>query len=200
MPAGFTTSPQPTWLARRRIAISLIGFTSLVVFNVFVLQTIPNNPLTVGQPQVLLALLLIMCGLGIRSWSAGTLDKSRTLTTLGPYSLVRNPLYIGSFLMMIGFCVLCRDWLTLAFAFGPMTAVYWSQVRFEEVRLAKLFPTQWPDYARSTPRFFPNRLCPQMWAGWSKAEWIRNREYKAIATAIAGLLGVWIWFLLRTNY
>lgn len=199
VPANFTTSPQPTWLARRRIAISLIGFTSLVMFNVFVLQTIPNNPLTVGQPPVLVALLLIAIGLGLRSWSAGTLDKSRSLTTIGPYSLVRNPLYVGSFLMMIGFCILCRDWLTLAFTAGPMAAVYWSQVRFEETRLAKLFPAQWPDYMRSTPRFFPTRISSRIWAGWSQAEWLRNREYKAIASTVVGLFGVWIWFLLRTT-
>ncbi len=191
--------PQPTWLARRRIAISLIGFTTLVVFNVFVRQTIPNNPMAIDQLPVALALSLLLIGLGIRSWSAGTLDKSRTLTTVGPYSLVRNPLYVGSFLMMIGFCILCRDWPTLAFAAGPMAVVYWFQVRFEEKRLARLFPNQWPDYVRSTPRFFPNRLSKRILAGWSLAEWLRNREYKAIAASSTGLVGVFMWFLWRTS-
>ncbi len=146
-----------------------------------------------------MALILVASGLGLRSWSAGTLNKSRELTTVGPYALVRNPLYVGSFLMMIGFCLLCRDWLMLAFVAGPLAMLYWYQVRFEEQSLKHLFPNQWSDYVDSTPRFFPSRLSGQVMAGWSLAEWLRNREYKAIAASSLGLVAVWMWFLMRTQ-
>ncbi len=186
------------WLTRRRIAISLLGFAGLVLLNVVIVRTVPLNPLQVTQPWVCTALLLIALGLAIRSWSAGTLNKSRELTTVGPYALVRNPLYCGSFLLMIGFCVLCRDVPTLLFVAGPMSLLYWVQVRFEEKRLASLFPTQWPDYAGSVPRFFPNLMRVRSWRptlfqGWSVAEWLRNREYNALAGCGLGLLGVYIW-------
>ena len=110
--------------ARRRIAISLIGFTSLVVFNLFVRRTVPHNPFNIFSGAVCAALALMAIGLAIRSWSAGTLNKSRELTTHGPYSMTRNPLYIGSFLMMFAFCILCKDLPTLLFIAGPMAFLY----------------------------------------------------------------------------
>lgn len=193
---GAGPAPLPlTWLARRRIAISLIGFTTLVIVNIFVIQSVPLNPLQWQRGTVQLAWGLILIGLGIRSWSAGTLNKSRELTTHGPYSVIRNPLYVGSFMMMLGFCLLCRDWLTMAFVCGPLSLVYRSQVLMEESRLARLFPNQWPAYMQATPRFFPRRLTARMWTGWKLSEWLRNREYKAISAAALGMVGIWLWAL-----
>jgi protein-S-isoprenylcysteine O-methyltransferase Ste14 len=196
--SNFLSAASIAWLSRRRIAISLIGFTGLVFYNVCILQTIPHHPLDTRHPVVAGALILLILGMGLRSWSAGTLNKSRVLTTVGPYCLIRNPLYVGSFMMMLGFCLLSRDWLTLAFVCGPLVLVYWSQVLLEEERLARLFASQWPAYVQATPRFVPRRLDRRMWAGWSPAEWLRNREYKAIVTAGLGLLAVWIWAVLRS--
>ncbi|MEZ6133615.1 MAG: methyltransferase [Pirellulaceae bacterium] len=186
------------WLARRRIAISLIGFTSLVLVNVFVVGNSPRNPLAISQPLVLGSLLLILVGLVIRTWSAGTLNKSRELTTVGPYALVRNPLYVVSFLMMFGFCVLCRDLPTFIFVALPMSLLYWVQVRFEEVRLLGLFPEQWPDYASSVPRFFPKLYSRRALRGWTVYEWLRNREYQAVLASCLGLLGVYVWYVVAS--
>ncbi|MEZ6074586.1 MAG: hypothetical protein R3C56_02605 [Pirellulaceae bacterium] len=102
--------------------------------------------------------------------------------------MVRNPLYVGSFLMMMGFCILCRDWPTMLFVAGPMSYLYWKQVRFEEDKLSRMFPLQWDDYIQSTPRFIPVRLNRAVLGGWSLFEWQRNREHQAI---VASLLGSW---------
>lgn len=189
-PSPLPAAPQPNWFTRRRIAISLAGFTCLVVANVFWSELVPYNPLAIGQLPVASGLLLVLSGLALRSWAAGTLNKSRQLTTVGPFSLVRNPLYLGSFLMMVGFCILIRNWPAVVFVCGPLAVVYYQQIRFEEQRLAYLFPGQWPDYLRSVPRIVPRRLSRQMWAGWSLAEWRRNREYKALLATGCGLAGV----------
>ena len=117
---------------------------------------------------------------------------------VGPYALVRNPLYVGSFLMMMGFCILCRDWPTMLFVAGPMSYLYWKQVRFEEENLSRAFPTQWREYVQRTPRFIPIRLSRAVWGGWALAQWRRNREYQAIAASLLGVLAVWGWFALRT--
>lgn len=185
-------------MSRRRIAISLVGFTTLSLFNVLVAQTVPHNPLLLSNPGTRFGIGLLLVGLAIRTWSAGTLNKSRELTTYGPYALVRNPLYVGSFMMMAGFCVLCRDWPTLLFVAGPMSYLYWKQVRLEEEKLARFFPAQWSDYVRETPRFIPRRIKLTCFSGWSLFEWQRNREYKAIAASLLGILAIWAWHAMRS--
>ncbi len=188
------------FLARRRIAISLGGFTLLTVFNVMVRQTTPRNPWAISDPWVLAAWSMLLTGLAIRSWSAGTLNKSRELTTVGPYAITRNPLYIGSFLMMFAFCVLCRDWPTLLFVAGPMALLYRLQVLFEERRLERLFPEQWPSYVQSTPRFLPLWPRTPAWTGWTAYEWLRNREYRALAASLVGIGLIWLWhYISRGN-
>lgn len=197
--ASLVPQPVVNFLARRRIAISLSGFTLLGAYNVWVRRTTPLNPLDWQSPVVWTAFVLLIVGLCIRSWSAGTLNKSRELTTVGPYAVSRNPLYIGSFLMMFGFCIFCRDWPTLVFVAGPMACLYRLQVMFEEQRLARLFPTEWPEYSASTPRFFPRSLPPSMFAGWTQYEWLRNREYRAVIASILGVVAVWLWHGLQTQ-
>lgn len=197
-PGAFEPTSIHRWLSRRRIAISLVGFTALTLFNVLIAQTVPHNPLALASPGSSLGIGLLLLGLVVRSWSAGTLNKSRQLTTFGPYALVRNPLYVGSFLMMMGFCVLCRDWLTLLFVTGPMSYLYWKQVRLEEEKLSRLFPDQWYDYVAHTPRFIPRRLALTCFSGWSLFEWQRNREYKAMLASTLGIAAVWAWHAMRT--
>lgn len=181
------------FLARRRIAISLIGFSTLVFFNVVVRRTVPLNPLEVFNPWVASALLMFFGGLAIRSWSAGTLNKSRQLTTHGPYALTRNPLYVGSFLMMFAFCMFCRDLPTALFVAGPMVFLYRVQVLFEEQRLGRLFPSEWPAYKASVPRFIPMFFRSNAIGGWTLNEWKRNREYRTLAASLGALVVICVW-------
>ena len=164
--------------------------------NVFIVRNVPFNPLNMGNAWVLAALALLVIGLAIRSWSAGTLHKSAEVTNVGPYSLVRNPLYIGSFMMMFAFCILCRDVPTLIFIIGPMSVLYWFQIRFEEKRLLQLFPDQWPGYEASVPRIIPRMISRSTFQGWSASEWLKNREYQALFASMLGLALVYMWYTL----
>lgn len=187
------SQPILNFFARRRIAISLIGFLSLAFYNLFVRKTVPLNPLNFTDVRTGAAILLIAIGLGIRSWSAGTLNKSREVTRHGPYALTRNPLYVGSFLMMFAFCILLQDLLLFLFVAGPMVGLYWLQVRFEEKRLLHLFPNDWPSYCSEVPRFVPKRIPSEAFRGWTKFEWLRNREYKTILASLVGIAGIYAW-------
>lgn len=193
------SQPFVNFIARRRIAISLIGFLSLMSYNLFIKGTIPLNPFDLTDLRTLIALAMLATGLGIRSWAAGTLNKSREVTQHGPYAIVRNPLYVGSFLMMFAFCVLLRDFASFLFVAGPICFVYWLQVQFEEKRLLFMFPNEWPDYACRVPRFIPNRMPRNAFQGWTKFEWLRNREYKAISASAFGLVAVFGWRLISSQ-
>jgi protein-S-isoprenylcysteine O-methyltransferase Ste14 len=178
------------WMARRRIAISITCFTALIFFNLVILRRHPFNPLAVWHWNTGIGLALIVVGLGIRSWSAGTLNKLQDLITYGPYALSRNPLYVGSFLMMYGFALIMSDWLSIAFIAGPMSVLYYYQVLNEEKYLSELFPNQWTNYIKQTSRFVPFKFNSKWRSGWSVAQWLRNREYQAIYGAAIGIVGL----------
>jgi protein-S-isoprenylcysteine O-methyltransferase Ste14 len=175
------------WISRRRIAISLLTFSLLIGFNMLVLGVRPYPPLAPLQFASLLGTGLVVLGVAIRTWAAGTLHKSQEVTSVGPYALVRNPLYVGSFLMMFGFCILMKDWLAFAWVAGPMACLYWFQIRFEERNLAEWFSSDWAQYASRTGRCIPRSINASVFACWSPRQWMKNREYQAVIASLIGL-------------
>jgi protein-S-isoprenylcysteine O-methyltransferase Ste14 len=82
--------------------------------------------------------------------------KNKKLATFGPYSVVRNPLYVFSFLGTIGVGLTVKNPL-LSLLLAMVFAVYYSQVvRKEEQKLCGLFGNSFRDYMACTPRWFPN--------------------------------------------
>ena len=69
--------PILNFCTKRRIPISLIGFTSLACYNLLIRRTVPLNPFDYTDWQAALAIVLLVLGLATRSWSAGSLNKSR---------------------------------------------------------------------------------------------------------------------------
>jgi protein-S-isoprenylcysteine O-methyltransferase Ste14 len=198
-PAPTTLVPRPragrlfSFLVRRRVAISLVLIAALVLLDLFVFQNRPRDVTRLADPLVALSLALIVLGLAIRSWAAGTLRKKKQLATTGPYAWIRNPLYAGSFLMMVGFGVLVQDPLTLWIVLGPLAGLYWLAVRTEERHMAQIFPDEWPQYAADVPRFLPRRLVRPRAGEWSLAQWRHNLEYQAWLGSAAALIGLKVW-------
>ena len=184
-------------VVRRRVPISVVLFTALVLIDLFVLHSRPRDVLNLVDPFSACGLLFVIGGLLVRTWAAGTLRKRRELATTGPYAWVRHPLYVGSFLMMVGFGILIHDPLTLWVVVGPVAWLYWQAVKSEEKQIAKLFPTEWPAYAASVPRFFPRRLLVPRLDDWSFAQWLRNSEYQAWISSAIAIVGIQLWHLWR---
>jgi protein-S-isoprenylcysteine O-methyltransferase Ste14 len=179
---------------RRRIHISLIVFVVLIGEDI-VSGVEPHNLAKLGEHHATWGLGLVLGGLAIRSWAAGTLHKWAELTTVGPYAVVRHPLYIGSFLMMIGFCTIIDDGENIWFVTGPILAMYLAAILVEERKLAQRFPAEWAAYADRTPRFLPRRLPSAAFGTWSPRQWYGNREYQAVLASIAGLMALQLWQL-----
>jgi protein-S-isoprenylcysteine O-methyltransferase Ste14 len=133
---------------------------------------------------------LVLCGVLWRSWAAGTLRKGQRLATLGPYSLVRHPLYFGSGLMLLGFCQLTCSPLHYLPLVAVMAAVYANTMLREERFLSQKYAADWPAYRNRTPRILP--WSPQLFARgtWSFEQWRKNHEYRASSTALAALAGL----------
>lgn len=183
-------------LSKRRIPLT-IGMTVLLFgVNIFVRELRPRDLLNWHDGPAMAGIALVICGLAIRSWAAGTLHKIQALTTTGPYRHMRNPLYFGSFLMMVGYCTVVWDALTLAALILPMLGVYLMAIRREEKLMATIFPDAWPAYAARTPRFVPYIPGIPTLAGWSLSQWIKNREYQALvgSALFCGLLIAWYYW------
>lgn len=183
------------FVIRRRILISGILFGLLVAKDI-VYGFKPHDLFNFRDPYGVAGGLMVCLGLALRSWAVGVLRKDKELTTTGPYRMIRNPLYVGSFLMMFGFCAVLDDVQSIWLILGPVLLVYIIKVRQEERLLARLFPTQWPDYSRRTPRFFPHFATTNLAADWRASQWMRSREYQALFATVSALVAIQVWHTL----
>ena len=112
-------------------------------------------------------LSLIVPGLLIRALASGHVRKNEALATSGPYAYTRNPLYLGSLLIGIGFAVAARSWWVGVALVVMFFAIYLPVIRDEEDFLRQKFP-EFEEYARRVPRMFP-RIMPH--ADSAKRRW-----------------------------
>src|SRR5690348_3670278 len=58
---------------------------------------------------------IVLAGILVRAMASGHIRKNAELATTGPYAYTRNPLYLGSILIALGFIVVARNlWVGLA--------------------------------------------------------------------------------------
>ncbi len=121
-----------------------------------------------------------LAGLLLRGWATGIIRKDNRLAVIGPYALTRNPLYLGSFIVGIGFSLAGGRLifgLVFLVCFG---LIYWAAIQREEAHLAGLFPDEYPNYKRRIPVFLPRWPDPAVFqGGFSWNQYWRNREYQA---------------------
>jgi protein-S-isoprenylcysteine O-methyltransferase Ste14 len=136
-------------------------------------------------------------GIALRTLASGQVKKNQELTMTGPYAYVRNPLYLGSAIIAMGFTVAARDiWVAIAML-AMFVLVYLPVIRGEEAFLRKQFPA-YDDYARRVPSLLPHTLLfRQMIDGFSRELYWQHREYNALlgaAAMLAALVAKILWF------
>lgn len=105
----------------------------------------------------LVAWILLLAGLGIRAWASREISgrKKVTIVKSGPYALCRNPLYWGTFLIALSQLFFLKS-LAFAFAIIVPTELYvLGVVPAEERFLSATLGSDYQDYCRSTPRWWP---------------------------------------------
>jgi protein-S-isoprenylcysteine O-methyltransferase Ste14 len=147
---------------------------------------------------IALAAIVIVPGLLIRALASGHVRKNETLATSGPYAYTRNPLYLGSLLIGIGFAVAARSWWVGVVLVVMFFAIYLPVIRDEEAFLRKTFP-EFEEYARRVPRMFPRAARShedEAPAGFSMDLYLKHREYNALLGAL-GMMAALILKLTR---
>lgn len=167
-----------TWIQRWRVPL---GFLCGLVFIILAKPT--PRALMIGAAVSLL-------GLAIRAWAAGHIRKNAELAISGPYAFTRNPLYLGSFVLGLGFTVASGRWeLGLLFA-ALFFGIYFPVMRVEASTMAELFGSEYETYKKAVPLFFP-RPTPYRQADFNRIKfdaslYLRYREYRAaLGLAIA---------------
>jgi protein-S-isoprenylcysteine O-methyltransferase Ste14 len=147
-----------------------------------------------------LGAVVIAPGLLVRALASGHVRKNEMLTTSGPYAYTRNPLYLGSLLIGVGFAVAARSWWVGIALVAMFLAIYFPVILDEEVFLRQKFPG-FDEYARDVPRMFP-RLTQHHGSGdnataeFSLGLYLQHREYHAPLGALGMLLTLIVKMLL----
>jgi hypothetical protein len=184
-------------MVARRIRVPL-GFATAALYLIELLRHRPP------QPAVLWSFALVVPGLWLRGYASGYVEKNRKLTQTGPYAYTRNPLYLGSILMAVGFAVALCSWLVAAALAAVFILIYVPVIASEERFLRDHF-SDFSAYCSRVPRLLPRltaagvptsgeRDDTEVIAGnFSFARYLRHREYNA--TIGAALLYLALFFL-----
>jgi protein-S-isoprenylcysteine O-methyltransferase Ste14 len=140
--------------------------------------------------SLLIGAALVIPGVAIRALASGQLQKNEQLATGGLYAHTRNPLYLGSLVLAIGFALASRSWWIVAGIVLLFFAIYLPVIRAEEVFLREKFP-QFENYARQVPRLLPRvRSSHENSGAFSWELYWKHREYNAALGAAAMLGGL----------
>ena len=171
-------------IARWRVFMGFVAGAAFLVFSH-----------VAGTPRAVGGLGVAFLGLLLRGWAAGYLEKGKRLAQDGPYAWVRHPLYAGSFLMALGFCIAGTGvvpaasailWAVFLLLFGW---IYPQRIKGEEQFLEQHFGDAWRSFTARNKRFLPS-LTPFRRADADHFQWARymkNKEYNAAVGWAAGV-------------
>jgi protein-S-isoprenylcysteine O-methyltransferase Ste14 len=100
-------------------------------------------------------MVLVVLGAAIRIWAAGYIKKSEEIAFSGPFGMMRNPLYAGSFLVTLGYCIMSNRPLLSLIVMTAYCVLHAMAIMDEERYLTSVFGDQFRAYCKSVPRVFP---------------------------------------------
>ncbi len=122
---------------------------------------------------------IAVAGLLIRFWASGFIRKNKELSTKGPYSYTRNPLYLGSFFAGLGAAIMGGCIAFILICLLVFYFVYASVIRDEEKVLIELFGAPFLDYKSKVPVFFPLLKPVRLSKDFDLKLVVKHEEYNA---------------------
>lgn len=145
------------------------GYTQALFFCALVLYVLTFQQLDIFEGTLVDTLMdavgiaSLIAGEILRIWGVshtGKFTRSRRikaqmLITSGPYAYVRNPIYVGNFLIGLGFVFLSGAWLFIA-AFLVLFGIQYGIITSEEENfLRDKFGAEYDRYCSRTPKYIP---------------------------------------------
>jgi len=148
-----------------------LGFLFAIIFMIFAKPALP---------ALIAGAVVSIFGILIRAWASGHIRKNQNLAISGPYAYTRNPLYLGSFLLGVGFTIASGVWWLALIFIVLFLGIYLPVMRVEAEDLTQIFGADFKEYKKAVPLFFPRPTA------WKKSTekfdfqlYLRYREYRA---------------------
>lgn len=147
-----------------------------------------------GSTLVIIGLAMAAFGQVFRIYAAGFIHKNKQLASTGPYALVRHPLYLGNFLILIGFALAASNlyvWVGVSLFF---LIWYPAAISYEDNKLEDIFQDEWRGWSKNIRAIIPGKF---KWADLKAEGWdtyqslIRNGELPI--SLYLGSCGIWLW-------
>lgn len=148
-----------------------------------------------GEGRIITGFLIALVGQVWRIYAAGVIYKNKKLASTGAYSIVRHPLYLGNFLILVGFTLACGNWGVIALVAFFFLFYYPAAIRYEDHKLEKIFGDEWREWSQGRPAMLPIKI---QWRANQDASWnlrqsmIRNGEL--VYTLFEVAAGVLLWY------
>ncbi len=130
----------------------------------------------------------------IQMWAGSQLHKDEHFTISGPYSHVRNPMYIGRFFLGLGFFIIAANPYLIAGYVILFAAYAHKRVLREESRLSVIFAPDYQHYCSETNRWLP-KLKPYSRSEAKNASWAQvcvNHEHINMMGTLAVLAAFYV--------
>jgi protein-S-isoprenylcysteine O-methyltransferase Ste14 len=133
---------------------------------------------------LIIGAVVALVGVLLRAWSTGHIVKNEKLTTTGPYAHTRNPLYLGSFLLALGFAI-AAHWVAVLLVIAFWIVVYGPTITRERAFLRTIYGDAYAEYEAHVPAFLPRLTAwngpvgADRSGGFSIPLYLRHREWQA---------------------
>lgn len=149
---------------KKRIKINgVLTAVAVIICLVFFKFLLPSwRDTFLNKSLATIAFLFFLTGLTLRifgrAYKIEFSSQGESLVASGPYTMVRNPMYLGSFLIGSSFTLLVGNpWIIAAFIVIFFIR-FLPQVRLEEKHLLNKFGKAYEDYLAAVPRFIPKKI------------------------------------------
>ena len=149
------------YFIRKRILFSRIFVISMIIIIVmndqFRVNTLDISDMQSIVLSIIGFVLVTFGGFG-RLWASLYVEgfKTKRLITEGPYSMVRNPLYFFTIVILSGFSLVVKSIPIAVALLAAFTVLHIPAIIKEERKLLAQHDSSYKEYYDSTPRLIPN--------------------------------------------
>jgi protein-S-isoprenylcysteine O-methyltransferase Ste14 len=184
------------------LPLPIIGLVAFILWR--------SSAFGIGGPRAQLTLNVLgvvaaFAGEALRFYTLGLVPEGTSgqryvleaavLNVRGPYAHVRNPLYLGNFVICVGLLLVSQNAPAFALGIAFFFAQYFFIVRAEESFLREKYGEHFGQYASRVPRWIP-RLRPAF-SGSLRAQFdlarALKKEHNPFTAWSSGMLGLLAW-------